>query len=54
MGEAINFRSIARSLSYGLEQYMGDYYSVWLTFANFMIVFLILLFMYRRKIYLKI
>lgn len=54
MGEAINFRSIARSLSYGLEQYMGDYYSVWLTFANFLIVFLILLFMYRRKIYLKI
>ncbi|MCM1483817.1 MAG: DUF5009 domain-containing protein [Muribaculaceae bacterium] len=54
MGEAINFRSIARSLSYGLERYMGEYYSVWLTFANFLIVFLILRFMYRRGIFLKI
>lgn len=54
MGEAIDFRSIARSLSYGLEPYLGDYYGAWLTFANFLIVFLILRFMYRRGIFLKI
>lgn len=55
MGEVINFRSIARSLTYGLEQYLGPQaYGVWLTFANFLIVFLILRWMYRRGIYLKI
>ncbi len=54
MGEIINFRSIAASLSYGLEQYMGAYYNVWLTTANYLIVFLILRFMYRYKIFLKV
>ena len=54
MGETINFRSIAMSLSYGLEPYLGDYYGAWLTFANYLIVFLILRFMYRRRIFLKI
>lgn len=54
LGEAINFRSVAQSLSYGLKPYLGEYYSAWLTLANFTIVFLILRFMYRRGILLKI
>lgn len=54
MGEVIDFRSIARSLSYGLEPHLGEYYGAWLTFANFLTVFLILAFMYRRRIFLKI
>lgn len=54
IGEVINFRSIAVSLSYGMAQYMGDmWYQAWLTFANFSIVFLILLFMYRQRIFIK-
>lgn len=54
LGETINFRCIARSVSYGLESYLGEYYSVWLTFCNFLIIFLILRLMYRWRIFLKI
>ena len=54
LGEAIDFRSIARSLSYGLEPILGEYYGVWLTFANFAIVFLLLLWLYRDKRFIKI
>ena len=39
LGEVINFRCIAASVSYGLEQYLGGYYQVWLSFANYLIVF---------------
>lgn len=54
LGECVNFRCVAASVSYGLKPYLGDYYSAWLTFANYFIVFLILREMYRRKIFLKI
>ena len=54
LGEVINFRSVAASVSYGLEQYLGSYYSVWLSFLNYLIVFLILRIMYCRNIFLKI
>lgn len=54
LGETINFRCIVHSVSYGLERYLGEYYSVWLTFGNFLILFLILRWMYRRQIFLKI
>lgn len=54
LGEVINFRSIVISVSYGLEPLLGDYYNAWLTFGNFLILFLILRLMYRRGIYLKI
>lgn len=54
LGETINFRSVAASLSYGLQPYLGAYYDAWLTFANFLIIFLILLFLFRHRIFLKI
>lgn len=54
MGEVINFRSIVASVSYGLEPMMGNYYQVWLTLGNYLILFLILLYMYRQKIFLKV
>ncbi|MCM1110235.1 MAG: DUF5009 domain-containing protein [Clostridium sp.] len=55
LGEVINFRSIVASLSYGLRPRLGDdWYGVWLTFGNFLILGLILLYMYRRRIFLKI
>lgn len=54
LGETVNFRCIVHSVSYGLERYLGEYYSVWLTFGNFLILFLILRWMYRRQIFLKI
>lgn len=54
LGEVINFRSIAASVSYGMEQYLGSYYPVWLSFVNYLIVFLILRMMYRHRVFLKI
>ena len=54
LGETINFRSVAASLSYGLQPYLGAYYDAWLTFANFLIIFLILRFLFRNRIFLKI
>lgn len=54
LGEVVNFRSVAASVSYGLEQYLGNYYPVWLSFANYLIVFLILRMMYKHRVFLKI
>ncbi|MCM1310587.1 MAG: DUF5009 domain-containing protein [Bacteroides sp.] len=54
LGEVVNFRSIVSSLTYGLAQWFGPFYGAWLTFGNFLIVFLILRYMYRHKIFLKI
>lgn len=54
LGEVVNFRCVVASVSYGLEQYLGNYYPVWLSFANYLIVFFILRMMYQRNVFLKI
>ena len=54
IGEMVNFRGVAGSLLYGLEQYIGDWYPVLLTLCNSIIVFLILKVMYRAKLFLKV
>ena len=54
LGEVINFRSIVESVSFGLVPILGDFYQVWLTFGNFLILFVILRFMYNHKIFLKV
>lgn len=54
IGEVINFRSLAVSLTFGFEHYIGEmWYQAWLTFANFSIVFVILLLMYRHRVFIK-
>lgn len=54
LGEVVNFRSIAQSVSYGLEPYLHNYYECWLTFVNFLILFFILRLMFKQKVFLKI
>lgn len=54
LGMVINFRSLASSLLWGLEQYIGDYYGAVLTFANFLILFFVLNTMYRLRVFVKI
>lgn len=54
LGEVVSFRSIVSSVSYGLQPWLGDYYPAWLTFGNFLILFFILRWMYRAKVFLKI
>ena len=54
LGEVVNFRGVAHSVLFGLKQFCGDYYNTLLTFANFLILFLILRAMYKAKIFIKI
>ncbi len=55
LGSIINFRSIVESVSYGLKPIFGDqYYALWLTFGNFLIIFFILQYMHKQKIFLKL
>lgn len=54
VGEVVNFRCIASSLFYGLEQYIGGWYPVFLTACNSLILFLLLWLMYRNKFFLKV
>jgi len=55
LGQVINFRGVVGSVSHGLEQFMGaDYYRVWLTFGNYLILFFILQYLYKRSIFLRV
>lgn len=54
LAEAVNFRSVVDSVSYGLKPLLGDYYNVWLTFGNFFIVFLILRILYKQQKFIRV
>ena len=54
LATCVNFSSVSRSLLYGLQQYVGDFYPALIALGNAAIVYLILWVMYRKKIFLKI
>ena len=54
LGEVVNFRSVVDSLTYGLQPWLGDYYAAWLTLGNFLLLFAILLLMWRARWFVKI
>lgn len=54
VSHVISFRSISKSLFFGLEQYVGDYYDFIIQFSNVTILFLILYILYRNKIFLRV
>ena len=55
LGQVVNFRCIVDSVSHGFAQFIGpDYYKVWLTFGNFLIIFIILHILYKRGIFLRV
>ena len=54
VSHVISFRSVSKSLFFGLEQYLGDYYDFILQLSNTTILFLILYIMYRKKIFLRV
>ena len=54
ISHVISFKSISKSLFFGLEQYVGDYYQVIIQVSNVTILFIILYIMYRKKIFLKV
>ena len=54
VSHVISFRSVSKSLFFGLEQYVGDYYDFIIQFGNVAILFIILYIMYRKKIFLRV
>jgi predicted acyltransferase len=55
LGSVINFRCVVDAVSHGLTQFMGaDYYKVWLTFGNYLILFFILHLLYKRGVFLRV
>lgn len=54
LANVVNFRCIGESLFYGLEQYMGSYYSFLMTLWNIGAVYVWNWFMYKRGIFLKV
>lgn len=54
LANVVNFRCIGESLFYGLEQYMGSYCSFLMTLWNIGAVYVIIWFMYKRGIFLKV
>ncbi|MBR4994565.1 MAG: DUF5009 domain-containing protein [Alistipes sp.] len=51
--QIVNFRGVAQSLFFGLEQYLGAWYGVLITLSQVGIIYLILYIMYRKKIFLR-
>lgn len=54
VSHVISFKSISKSLFFGLEQYVGDYYSFIIQLSNVAILFLILYIMYKNRIFLRV
>lgn len=54
LGEVIDFRSIVRSLTYGLEHIIPAWYPFILTLGNASVLFLILYIMYKSRVMIKI
>ena len=54
VSHVISFKSVSRSLFFGLEQYVGDYYDFIIRLGNVAILFLILFVLYRNKIFLRV
>ena len=54
VSHVISFKSISKSLFFGLEQYVGDYYQVIIQVSNVTILFVILYILYKKKIFLRV
>ncbi|CCZ81653.1 putative uncharacterized protein [Odoribacter laneus CAG:561] len=54
LANVIDFRCIGQSLLYGLQPYMGSYYSFLITLWNVAAIYVILWMMYKRGIFLKV
>ena len=54
VSHVISFRSVSKSLFFGFEQYVGDYYDFLIQFSDIAILFIILYILYRKKIFLSV
>ena len=54
MAQCVNFRSLSTSWSYGLEQYVGDFYPALVAISNSVILYVLLWMMYKKGVFLKV
>ena len=54
VSHVVSFKSVSKSLFFGLEQYVGDYYDLLIRFSNIAILFIILYILYRNRIFLRV
>ena len=54
LANVINFSCLGESLFYGLQQYMGNYYSFLISLSNILVIYVILWWLYKRNIFLKV
>lgn len=54
IGQVIVFSSVTNSLLHGFEQWLGAGYPVLITFGNVLILFFIMRWMYKSRIFLKV
>lgn len=50
----VSFKCIGTSLFFGLEQYLGNYYPVLIAVSNVSVIYVILWWLYKRNIFLKV
>lgn len=54
LGEVVNFRSVVSSVTWGVEPLLGSWWDVWLTVGNYGVLFLLLWWMYSKRVFVKI
>lgn len=50
----INFRCIGESLFFGLQPYLGNYYPVLISLTNVLVIYILLWWLYKQKLFLKV
>ena len=54
LANVINFSCLGQSLFYGMEHYLGNYYSFLISLSNVLVIYVILWLLYKRNIFLKV
>jgi len=54
VSHVINMPEIAENLLFGLEQYVGDYYSLVTASGGFVILYLVLWYLYKNRTFIKV
>lgn len=50
----VSFRCIGESLFFGIQPYLGNYYPVWIALCNVSVIYVLLRWLYKHNIFLKV
>lgn len=54
LANVVNFSCIGESLLFGFQPYLGNYYPVLIVLSNVSVIYVILWWLYKRNIFLKV